>query len=77
LVPHDRSNIRGRVSKEVTNGSKTAVMEVIGFLDAHARVQRLVSVVKMTTVIEGCTIEEQHSVVRFFVGRRTRCKGFP
>jgi hypothetical protein len=24
--------VRGRVSKEVTNGSKTAVMEVIGFL---------------------------------------------
>jgi hypothetical protein len=28
-------------------------------------VQGLVSVVKMATVLEGCTIEEQHSFVRF------------
>jgi hypothetical protein len=33
--------------------------------DAHAHVQRLVSVVKMTTVLEDCTTEEQRSVVRF------------
>jgi hypothetical protein len=32
--------------------------------DAHAHVQRLVSVVKMATVIEGCANEEQRSVVR-------------
>jgi hypothetical protein len=31
----------------------------------HAHVQRLVSIVKMATVLEECTIEEQHSVVRF------------
>jgi hypothetical protein len=31
----------------------------------HVHVQRLVSVVKMATVLEDCTIEEQHSVVRF------------
>jgi hypothetical protein len=31
--------------------------------DAHAHVQRLVSVVKMATVLEECTIEEQRSVV--------------
>jgi hypothetical protein len=53
-------------------------MDVIGFLyvaqssfmrvkvaDAHAHVQRLVSVVKLATVLEVCTTEEQRSVVRF------------
>jgi hypothetical protein len=60
---------------------KTAVMDVIGLLcvslaaqssfmtvkvaDAHAHIQRLVSVVKMATVLEDCTSEEQRSVVRF------------
>jgi hypothetical protein len=34
--------------------------------DAHMHVQRLVSVVKMATVLEECTTEEQRSVVRFF-----------
>jgi hypothetical protein len=33
--------------------------------DVHANIQRLVSVVKMTTVLEECTTEEQRSVVRF------------
>jgi hypothetical protein len=33
--------------------------------DAHARVQRLVSVVKMAALLEGCTTEEQRSLVRF------------
>jgi hypothetical protein len=33
--------------------------------DAYTNVQRLVLVVKMTTVLEGCTTEEQHYVVRF------------
>jgi hypothetical protein len=33
--------------------------------DAHAHVQRLVSVVKMATVFEECITEKQHSVVRF------------
>jgi hypothetical protein len=32
---------------------------------AHAHAQRLVSVVKMTTVLEECTNEEKRSVVRF------------
>jgi hypothetical protein len=52
-------------------------MDVISFLrvsigsstvqlaDAHAHVQRLVSVVKMATVLEECTPEEQDSIVRF------------
>jgi hypothetical protein len=34
--------------------------------DAHALVQRLVSVAKMATALEGCTTEEQRSAVRFF-----------
>jgi hypothetical protein len=33
--------------------------------DAHAHVQRIVSVVKMATVLEECTTEEPCSVVRF------------
>jgi hypothetical protein len=32
--------------------------------DAHAHVQRLVSVVKMATVLEEFTTEEQRSVLR-------------
>jgi hypothetical protein len=43
--------------------------------DAHARVQRVVLVVKMATVLE-CATEEQRSVVRFFVGKRTQCEGY-
>jgi hypothetical protein len=35
--------------------------------DAHAHIQWLVSVVKMATVLEGCTTEEQNSVVRSFL----------
>jgi hypothetical protein len=34
--------------------------------DAHAYMQRLVSIVKMATLLEKCTTEEQRSVVRFF-----------
>jgi hypothetical protein len=33
--------------------------------DAHAHVQRLVSVFKMATVLEECTTQEQCSVVPF------------
>jgi hypothetical protein len=32
--------------------------------DEHAHVQRLVSVVKMAIVLDKCTFEEQHSLVR-------------
>jgi hypothetical protein len=32
----------------------------------HARVQRLVSAVKMASVFEECAIEEQDSVVSFY-----------
>jgi hypothetical protein len=38
----------------------------------QAHVQRLVSVVKMTTVLEECTAEEQRSVVLFCLGKRTQ-----
>jgi hypothetical protein len=44
--------------------------------DAHANVQRLVSVVRMATVLKEYTIEEQHSVARFITGKRTQCKGY-
>jgi hypothetical protein len=37
--------------------------------DAHAHVQRLVSVVKVATVLEEYTTEEQRSVVRFLWAR--------
>jgi hypothetical protein len=32
----------------------------------HAHIHRLVSVVKMATVLEDCTTEEQRSLVRFY-----------
>jgi hypothetical protein len=35
--------------------------------DPHAHVQRLSSVVKMATVLEDCTTEEQSFVVQFFL----------
>jgi hypothetical protein len=91
IAKYEREKVRGRVSKYVTNGSKTAVTEVIGLLcvsvgrrtiqlhdvaDAHAHIQRLVSVVKMVTVLEVCTAEEQHSVMCFFVGKMTQRKGY-
>jgi hypothetical protein len=34
-------------------------------IDAHAQVQRLVSVVKMATVFQVCNTEEQPSLLRF------------
>jgi hypothetical protein len=43
---------------------------------AHAHVQRLVSVDKMTNVLEKYTTEEEISVVRSFVRKRTHCKGY-
>jgi hypothetical protein len=44
--------------------------------DVHAHVQRLVSVVKMATVLETYTTEEQRSLMRFSVGKTTQCKGY-
>jgi hypothetical protein len=35
----------------------------------HAQVQRLVSILKMTMVLEESTIEEQPSVLLSFVGK--------
>jgi hypothetical protein len=43
--------------------------------DAHAHGQRLVSVVKVATVLDECTTEEQRSVVRS-VRKRTQCKKY-
>jgi hypothetical protein len=37
---------------------------IVQVADTHAHVQRLVSVVKMETVLELCTTEKQRSVVR-------------
>jgi hypothetical protein len=42
--------------------------------DTHAHVQRLVSVVKMATVLEKCTTEEQRSVVRFLRAKELNAK---
>jgi hypothetical protein len=42
----------------------------------HAHIQSLVSVVKMVTMLEEYTSEEQGSVVRFLMGKRTQCKGY-
>jgi hypothetical protein len=38
--------------------------------NANANVQTLVLVVKTATVLEGCTIQDQRSVVCFFVGQK-------
>jgi hypothetical protein len=38
---------------------------IVWVADAHARVQRLVSIVKMATLLEECITEKQHSIVRF------------
>jgi hypothetical protein len=37
----------------------------VSVTDANAHVQKLVSVVKMAAVLEGCTTEERLTVVRF------------
>jgi hypothetical protein len=44
-------------------------------VEAHAHVQRLVSVAKMATVLEEYATEEQHCIVRFY-GKMTQCKGY-
>jgi hypothetical protein len=42
--------------------------------DVYAHVHRLVSVVKMVTVLDECNTEEHCSVVRiFFLVKRTQC----
>jgi hypothetical protein len=46
----------------------------VSVADAHAHVQRLVSVVKMATVLEECTNEEQSSVVRFLWAKGLNAK---
>jgi hypothetical protein len=58
----------------VSLGSST--VQLHDNLIAQAHVQRLVSVVKMATVLEEYTTEEQRSVVRFFVSKITHCKEY-
>jgi hypothetical protein len=41
---------------------------------AHAHVQRLVSVLKMATVLKECTSKEQRSVVRFLWAKGLNAK---
>jgi hypothetical protein len=43
--------------------------------DAHGQIQRIVSVVKMATVLEDCSKKGQSSVASF-VGKRTQWKGY-
>jgi hypothetical protein len=42
--------------------------------DAHGYVQKLVSVVKMATVLEECTTEDQRSVVHFLWAKGLNAK---
>jgi hypothetical protein len=42
--------------------------------DAHARVQRLVSVAKMAIMLEECITEEQRSVMRFLWAKGLNAK---
>jgi hypothetical protein len=42
--------------------------------EAHAHVQRLISVIKMATVLEDFTTEEQRSVVRFLWAKGLNAK---
>jgi hypothetical protein len=44
--------------------------------EAHVLVQRMVSVVKMVTMLEEYIIEERCSVVSSLVIERTQCKGY-
>jgi hypothetical protein len=59
----------------VSVDSSTVQLRYILVADAHAHLQRMVSIVKMATVLV-CTTKEQSSVFSFFVGIRTRCKGY-
>jgi hypothetical protein len=47
---------------------------IIYVADAHAHVHRMVSVVKMATVLKEYTTEEQRSIVSSFVAKRTQRK---
>jgi hypothetical protein len=44
--------------------------------DAYAHVTRLVSVIKMATVLEKLSTEKQSTVMPFFLGKRTRGVGY-
>jgi hypothetical protein len=53
----------------VSLGSSTVQIHDSLVADVHARVPRLVSVVKMAAVLEGCNTEEQRFVARFLWGK--------
>jgi hypothetical protein len=59
----------------VSLGSSTVQLRDSLGTDAHAYVQRLVSVVNMANVLEDSITDEKSSVLPFFVGKRTQCKG--
>jgi hypothetical protein len=42
--------------------------------DEHAHVQRLVSVIKMVTMLEECNTEEQRSAVHFLCAKGLNAK---
>jgi hypothetical protein len=46
----------------------------VSVADVHAHVQRLVSVVKMATVLEECTTEEMHSIVHYLWAKGLNAK---
>jgi hypothetical protein len=60
----------------VSLGSSTVQLHDSLGSKAHEHVQRLVSVVKMVTVLEAYNGEEQRSVVRFSWAKRTQYKGY-
>jgi hypothetical protein len=55
----------------VSLGSSTAQLR-----DSLVNVQELVSVVRMTTVLECVLPKSNVLLCCFFVGRRTQCKGY-
>jgi hypothetical protein len=56
----------------ISLGSSTVQIHDSQVADANSHIQRLVSVVKMATVLEDCMTEEQSSVISFFVPKRTQ-----
>jgi hypothetical protein len=90
--PIIRCCIRGRVSKQVTNGSKTAVMDVIGFLyvslgsstvqlhdslgSRRAYTCSEAGFSSQNATVLEYTTKEQSSVVLIFVRKRTSCKQY-
>jgi hypothetical protein len=47
---------------------------IVYVADAYAHFQRLDSVAKMATMLQGCTTEAQHSVLRFLGAKGLNAK---